>query len=136
MHRGIHYPKGQSLIEALISFIVMIPITLFAIDVICIFIASQNNEHAAQQAARAAANQRDNGGARDAAEKTISDNFQSSSVIESITLEDVSYDPDTTGNVSVTTCMAMNLPIPFPGIKNMTFRTTATAPIVAFPNPK
>lgn len=118
--------RGSSFIEAVCIAVVLIPITLAALDFITLIIANTMNDTAVKNAARAAANQSDGPAAAQAAEKAIQ-SFQKSGIIKSLKIKQLAYGKDT---VSCTTTMDVHLPMPFPGYSDLTFEATDIEPIV------
>lgn len=123
--------RGASLVEAIVGFIVIIPIGLAAVDIVSLIATSQTNEQAAEQAARAAACQRSDQGAQKAAQDSI-DQMQPNSMMCAITIDTVTYDP-AHGQVTVFTNMQVQMPIPMPFLNKVNLRASAMQPIVAFP---
>lgn len=126
--------KGTSLIESLCGAMFLIPIMLFAVDLSAIVLANQANDHLAKDAARAAANQLTQDKAKEAANKTLN-NFNKSNMITALNLDECAYDSSSTGEVTVTTNMTVNLPVPFPGFASRKFVARSVEPIVATPTP-
>jgi len=118
-------------VEAIVGFIVIIPIGLAAVDVATLISTSQSNEQVAEQAARAAACQRSEKGAQKAAEESV-EQTPTSNIITNIAVDPVKYDP-AKGEVSVTTTMHVAMPIPMPFLNQFDLRASAMQPIVAFP---
>lgn len=69
---------GQSLIETMAGFMLLIPLGLFSYDLTYILAANQNNENLAENCARAAANHNDLASAKQAALLAIEDLKKSS----------------------------------------------------------
>ncbi len=91
----------------------LIPIGLAALDLTVFVSSTQQNEQLAETAARSAATQGDESGARLVAQDAV-DHFQTSSVIQSVTLDFVKFDLGS-GLVQVGVLMDVKLPVPFPG---------------------
>ena len=123
--------RGSSLVEAIIGFVVIIPIGLAAVDVATLVSAGQTNEQVAEQAARAAACQRSVNGAQKAAEESV-EQTQTSNIITQVSLDTVNYDP-TMGQVTVSTVMQVRMPVPLPFLTTFDLKATEMQPIVAFP---
>lgn len=124
--------RGQTLIETLIGFIVLIPIGLFSINVVALVTTSQGNEQLAESAARAASTQRSATKAKDAAVETVENVFQETNVAQSALVESVDYNP-AAGQVTVTTLMNVKLPVPIPGFAETVCRASSAQPIVSIP---
>lgn len=125
--------RGQSLVETLAGFLILIPLGLFSFDLTIVLMANQTNKEIAENAARAAANQLGVAKAMQAAIGAINKAPKSSNITD-ITLLDLNYDVFA-GNVSVTTEVDVQLPVSFPGVGKINLRCTATQPIVAIPAP-
>jgi Flp pilus assembly protein TadG len=136
LRRGVHLTRlqrGQSLIETLVGFMVLIPLGLFSFDLTVLLMANQNNRQLAENAARAAANQPNSLQAIEAATGALK-GARKASAIKNATILDVTYSPGT-GQVSVTTEVDVQLPVSFPGMKTVNLRANAVQPIVAIPAP-
>jgi len=118
-------------VEAIVGFVVIIPIGLAAVDVATLISTSQSNEQVAEQAARAAACQRSKEGAQKAAEESVQQT-PTSNIISSILVDPVQYDA-TKGEVTVSTTMQVKMPIPMPFLNQFDLHASAMQPIVAFP---
>jgi Flp pilus assembly protein TadG len=123
--------RGSSLVEAIVGFIVIIPIGLAAVDVATLISSSQTNEQIAEQAARAAACQGNLLGAQKAADESLSQT-QTTAIITSVTIDPVTYDP-AQGQVTVFSNMQVRMPVPLPFLTEFDLRASAMQPIVAFP---
>lgn len=121
--------RGQSLIETLVGLAILIPLALFAIDIVALVNSSHMNEEWAETAAKAAARQAGSRMARETAEKAVMQ-VQLSQIVQSIRVAEVKFDP-AEGHVAVTTLMDVKLPISFPGFEVVTFRHQAIQPIVS-----
>jgi Tfp pilus assembly protein PilV len=124
---------GQSLIETMCAFFVLIPLGLVAIDLVAFVSSTQQNEQLAELAARAAATQFDLSGARKAAEDAV-EHFQTTAVMTSVTIDEVKFDLGS-GTCSVATLMDVRLPVPFPFFKGANCRASSLQPIVSTPAP-
>jgi Flp pilus assembly protein TadG len=125
--------RGQSLVETLAGFMVLIPLGLFSFDLTVVLMANQTNKEIAENAARAASNQLGMGKAIQAAIGAIN-KAPKSATITNITLLDCNYNVGS-GKVSVTTEIDVQLPVSFPGVGKINLRSTAIQPIVALPAP-
>ena len=125
--------RGQSLVETIAGLMVLIPLGLFSFDLTIVLMANQTNKEIAENAARAASNQLGVAKATQAAIGAINKATKTAN-ITNITLLDLSYNLGT-GNVSVTTEVDVQLPVAFPGVKQINLRYTAIEPIVAIPAP-
>jgi Flp pilus assembly protein TadG len=123
--------RGASLVEAIVGFVVIIPIGLAAVDVAVLISASQTNEQIAEQAARAAGCQRSEKGAQKAAEESVSQT-QLTNMITQLTCDPVVYDL-TSGQVTVFINMQVTMPVPMPFLNQFDLRAGSIQPIVAFP---
>lgn len=123
--------RGQSLIEAMIGFLVLIPIGLLVVDLVTVLSATQTNEQWADSAARAAACQGTMTGAEESAKKAL-ERFEPSAVMNSVQVEQVQYDP-VKGQVSVSTVMEVSVPVPFPVLNKLQCHAASVQPIVAIP---
>lgn len=125
--------RGQSLIETLAGFLILIPLGLFSFDLTVLLMANETNRQIAENAARAAANQLGLSRATQAAIGAVN-KTPKSGTITNITILDLNYDVGT-GKVSVTTEIDVQLPVTFPGVGKINLRSTAVQPIVAIPAP-
>jgi Flp pilus assembly protein TadG len=123
--------KGQSLIETMTAFFVLIPIGLVAIDVVALVSSSQQNEQLAEMAARAASTKSGLQNARDSAQDALT-RFQTNSIMYSVSLDDINYDA-AGGTVSVATVMDVRMPIPFPYFNQVNCRASSLQPLVSMP---
>lgn len=126
--------RGQTLIETLVGFIVLIPIGLFSVNVVALVTTSQGNEQLAEAAARAASTQHTALKATDAAKETLVNILQESHIVQSATVESVDYNV-AAGQVTVTTLMSVKLPVPIPGFSETVCRASSVQPIVSTPAP-
>lgn len=126
--------RGTSIIEVLIGSIFFVPIALFALNLVTIVMTTQINDHLAKDAARAAANQVSQAEAKDAALKTLSQ-FQTSSVVQKVSMEEIAYDSSSNGQVQVRTSIEVRFPVPFPGFESRKFVAQSVEPIVGTPTP-
>lgn len=122
---------GQSLVEAMIGFLVLIPIGLMVINLVTVVTATQANEQWAEAAARAAACQGTMAGAERAAQLAL-ERFKPSNVMNSVQVEKVQFDP-VNGQVSVSTVMEVSVPVPSPLLSKMQCHAASIQPIVAIP---
>ncbi len=132
LRRGTRQSLGQSLVETLAGFIILIPLGLFSYDLTYILIANQNNEKLADNAARAAANHADSSSAQQAAQKAI-DDFQQSANYDKITLTTFEFNIGNSGQVSLITQLDMKLPVAFGSWKSATISAKGVQPIVSIP---
>lgn len=126
--------KGQSLIEAMIGFMVLIPIGLAAVNVVCLVSTSQTNEQWAEIAARAAATRMDQASALKAATEALSD-LERNQIIEDVQISSTDFSL-ATGHVTVFTSMKVKLPVPIPGFSEVTCSASSIQPIVSTPAPR
>jgi Flp pilus assembly protein TadG len=131
--RLIRAEVGQSLVETLLGFVIIIPIGLASVDITAMVIANHLNEHLADSAARAAANQIDSEQARKTAQDIV-DAFNIAPPINDVNLETISYDL-AKEQVTVITSVNVNLPVPFGTNNHVLLRANAAQPIVATPAP-
>lgn len=123
--------RGQSLVEAMIGFLVLIPIGLMVVDLVTVLSATQANEQWAETAARAAACRGDMMSAKQAAEVALQ-RFQPSNVMNSIQVDQVQFDP-AKGQVTVSTIMEVTVPVPSPLLNKLQCHAASVQPIVAIP---
>lgn len=119
--------RGVSLIEAALGALILIPIALLIVDLIAIVIANSMNDTAVKNCARAGANQPNPQSAGEAADKVLA-TFQQSGIVKSLTLEDLAYTENEV--CTARTTMVVRVPVPFPGLNEITFRGMAVEPIV------
>ncbi len=124
---------GQSLIETLLGMVIIIPLGLASVDITAMVVANHLNEHLADRAARAAANQVDAAQAQTTAQKII-DSYVITSPINEVDLNNVVYDLNIE-QVTVFTSVSVNLPIPFGTTNQVVLHASSTEPIVATPAP-
>lgn len=125
--------RGQTLLEAIAGFLVIVPIGLGCFDLVAILSTTQSNEQWAELAARAAASQANALNAKQAAEHAL-ERCKLTSLIKSVNIEKVNYDLGR-GQVSVTTTMVVLMPVPMPYFGSIECHATAIQPIVATPAP-
>ncbi|CAN5237258.1 hypothetical protein BH11CYA1_BH11CYA1_42360 [soil metagenome] len=129
--RRIRGANGQTLIEAMVGFIVLIPIALFAVDVVAVMSTAQTNEQWAETAARAAGSCDCETMATNAVKNSLK-RFVPTSIISSVELEKMTFD-QINGQVTVATVMQINVPIPLPGMNHFEFRASAIQPLLGTP---
>ena len=132
-NKKIRCQSGQSLIETLTGFIVLIPLALFSFDLTCILVSSQNNERVAENAARAAANRPTALAAQQAAQQAV-DDFNQANGKDSVSLANFTYDDDN-GQVVLITQMEVKLPVPLASWSKTIVSARSILPIVALPAP-
>lgn len=120
--------SGSAFVEALGAAVVLIPIALIVLDLMVMVITNSFNDSAAKNAARAAANQKEFASAFNAADKSLKA-FKPNAIMPELKMVDMTYN-DKDGTVKVLTQMKVNLPVPFPGYQQLTFRAQALEPIV------
>ncbi|CAN5180187.1 hypothetical protein BH10CYA1_BH10CYA1_61050 [soil metagenome] len=121
--------KGVGLVETIVMAIVLIPVTLFFLDLIVLVLANSINDNACKNAARVAANQRTFDNAINASEKVVAA-YSKNSIIRSLKILTIDYDEANHTNVAVKTEMRVHMPIPFPGYSDFTFRAQDVEPIL------
>lgn len=126
--------KGQSLVEAMIGFMVLIPIGLAAVNVVCLVSTSQTNEQWAEIAARAAATRSCKAMAEKAAVEALSD-LERNQIIADVQVTNTDFNL-ATGHVAVATSMKVKLPVPIPGFSEVTCAASSIQPIVSTPAPR
>jgi len=124
-------PSAQTLIEAMVGFIVLIPIALFAVDVVALMSTAQTNEQWAETAARAAGSCSCETMAQNAVKNSLK-RFVPSSIISSVDLEKITFD-QVNGQVTVATVMQINVPIPLPWMNHFELRASAIQPLLGTP---
>src|SRR5882757_9264918 len=92
--------KGVGLVETIVMAIVLIPVTLFFLDLIVIVMANSANDGACKNATRVAANQNSGVDAVTAAEQSIKA-VRSNSIVKSIRIVTLEYDEINHTNCSV-----------------------------------
>lgn len=129
-HPNRRKTKGVGLIESIVMAIVLIPVTLFFLDLIVLVLANSINDSACKNAARVAANQRIfQPDAINAAEKVVN-SYSKNSIIRSLKILTMDYDEAGHTNVAVTTQIKVHMPIPFPGYSDFTFVAKDVEPIL------
>lgn len=117
------------MIEVMAVAMLLVPIALFMLDLLVIVAANNINDTAAKNAARAAANQSDQGAAQLAAQKAL-ETVQTSGLISKLQLDgNVQYSASKE-DVQVQTRMEVSLPVPFPGYDKIEFVAKAVEPIL------
>lgn len=119
--------RGTSLIESITVAIVLVPIALVILDLIVLVIANNMNDTAAKNAARAGANQGTGSDAVAAAKNSLS-KLGNSSIVQSIEIQNLVYQKN--DSVLCQTKMVVRLPVPFPGMSNLTFTAQDVEPIL------
>jgi hypothetical protein len=117
------------MIEAVVASFILVPIALCLLDLSVVVVANSMNDTAAKNAARAAANQADGGIAFNAANNALS-SISGSAIVKSISLLTFDYPLDQSA-VTCQTKMIVHLPVPFPGLTDITFMAQDVEPIVA-----
>jgi Flp pilus assembly protein TadG len=120
--------RGSSFIEALLGGFILIIIALALLDLIVLVSATSMNDSAAKVAARAAADQQDENGAKTAALNALGE-FKPT-MLTTISLKNVVW---TTDRVTVVTTMQVRFPVPFPGHSEQVLDSSATEPVIAAP---
>lgn len=123
--------SAQTLIEAMVGFIVLIPIALFAVDVVALLSTAQSNEQWAETAARAAGSCSSETMAQNAVKNSLK-RFVPSSIVSSLELEKITFD-QINGQVTVATVMQINVPIPLPWMNQFQLRASAIQPLLGTP---
>ncbi len=126
--------KGQTLVETMIGFVVLIPIGLAAVNVVTLVSTSQNNEQWAEIAARAAATKPDKTSALKAAQDAITE-CEVNSIVKKVQITGMNFDL-ATGHVTVNTAMQVQLPVPIPGFSEVNCSASSIQPIVSTPAPR
>jgi len=123
--------SGQTLIEAMFGFVILIPIGLAAVDVVTLMSATQTNEQWAETAARAAGSCTCENMGSTMAKKSLT-RFVPTNIISSIEMEKIKFD-EQAGQVTVSTVMQVNMPIPMPLMNRFECRASAIQPLLATP---
>lgn len=126
--------KGAGLVETIVIATVLVPVTLFFLDLIVLVMANSINDGACKNAARVAANQAAPLDAVNAIEKAIAA-YRKNSILKSIRIVRMIYDDVGYTTVSVETEVVVHLPIPFPGYNDVTFVAKDVEPILVKPTP-
>lgn len=121
--------KGVGLVESIVMAIVLIPVTLFFLDLIVVVLANWTNDSACKNAARVAANQRIGSDAISASEKAI-DAYRKNSIVKELRILTIDYDEKGHTTVAVQTELIVHLPIPFPGYSDIRFLARDVEPIL------
>lgn len=121
--------KGVGLIEAIVMAIVLIPVTLFFLDLIVLVLANWTNDAACKNAARVAANQRIGDDALRAAQNAV-DAYRKNSIVKTLRVETMDYDEAGHTKVAVQTELVVHLPVPFPGYSDIRFVAKDVEPIL------
>jgi hypothetical protein len=122
--------RGQALIEAVCTAMILIPIALCLLDIVVLVVANAMNDSCAKTAARSAANQADEVTALSAAKRAVS-SLHTSAIIKQVAMPGFFYDSGS-GKVTVQTQIEVHLPMPFPGISDLTFQAKDVEAIVNF----
>jgi hypothetical protein len=122
--------KGQVFVEVLCGMFILIPIALFALDLIVLVLGNSANDSLAKNCARAAANEQTSAKAKEAAQQVVS-HFPTSPLIEKVELDTSKMDFNSKANVTTETIVTVRIPITLPGtISKIAFRARATEPVV------
>lgn len=113
------------------GFIILIPIGLAAVDVVTLMSATQTNEQWAETAARAAGSCTCESMASNMAKKSLT-RFKPTNIISSVEMDKVKFD-EVNGQVTVSTVMQVNMPIPMPLMNRFECRASAIQPLLATP---
>jgi hypothetical protein len=127
--------SGQSLVETLVGFMLLIPIGLVSYDLTYILIACQNNEQLADNAARAAARHGDPVSAQKSVQLAI-DDFQQTANYGNVSLTDFTYNDQNNGQIYLALKMDVNIPVVFASWRTMTVNAQSVQPIVGIPAPR
>jgi Tfp pilus assembly protein PilV len=122
--------RGSTLIESVVAALILVPIALCLFDLTIVVVANSMNDSAAKNAARAAANQPDGNSAFTAATNSLNSFSASSLIVKSISIQMFDYPADQNA-VTCQTKMVVHLPVPFPGLSDITFMAQDVEPIVA-----
>lgn len=125
--------RGTSIVESALAAILLVPIALGILDLIVIVVANSMNDTACKNAARAAANQSEGSLAFNAAKKSL-ESSKASSIVKSIAFEIFDWQ-GLDGNVTCSTKMVVRLPIPFPGMQEISFVAKDVEAVVGAKNP-
>ncbi len=117
-NRAKRAAKGTSIIEAVLGIVFVVILVLFFIDVGAVVTCQTNNERMCKNAVRAASEKDTSVEAKKAADEIVK-NTQASQIFTSPKMFDFEYDPSS-GMVSAKTSAVCNLPVPVPGIANLT----------------
>lgn len=122
--------KGQVFVEVLCGMFILIPIALFALDLIVLVLGNSANDSLAKNCARAAANAQTASSAKAAAQQVVS-HFPKSPLIEKVELDTSKLTYNSKSNVTAETVITVRIPITLPGTKTkVAFRARATEPVV------
>ncbi len=125
--------KGTSIVESALAAILLVPIALAILDLIVIVVANSMNDTACKNAARAAANQSEGAQAFNAAKKSL-ESSKASTIVKSIVFEIFDWQ-GLDGNVTCSTKMVVRLPVPFPGMQEISFVAKDVEAVVGAKNP-
>lgn len=122
--------SGQVFVEVLCGMFILIPIALFALDLIVLVLGNSANDSLAKNCARAAANAQSAEKAKEAAQQVVK-NFPFSPLIEKVELDTSKLKYNAKENVTAETILTVRIPITLPGTKpKVAFRARATQPVV------
>lgn len=129
MGRSRRRTRGTSIVETAAGLFILIPVVLFLVDVAAAVLAQTANDSMCKHAARAAAEQVNQGQAQAAAQRVV-DDFPSSTIISAKQLINVNYVSNV--RVTVVTQITCTFPVPIPlgGPASWDFQTDVTEPIV------
>jgi len=127
--------RGNILIEAVIGFTLLIPLGLFAADVVVMTHTAQVNEEFAESLARLCATLMTQDNAYKACQDVIK-LYAPPNNVTSVNLEYLTFDVGLR-KVTIDTSMTYTLPVPIPGQnKAQVVEANVTQPIVSFPAPR
>jgi len=130
--------SGQSITEVLIGGMILVPIVLAITDLAVVVMGGELVNDLAKQAARGAANAKDNGEAATAV-ADVQTTFTKSPTYKNLVLKLDKYDGTYDGQTTVQASVTVVLPVPIPFLNvgpEMALKTQATESIVGIAPPR
>ncbi|HEY9756403.1 MAG TPA: hypothetical protein V6C97_14650 [Oculatellaceae cyanobacterium] len=126
--RGRH---GVSMIEAIVCLCVIVPLILFGVDVATVTCMAQVNEELSEQLARLCSTVQTQANAQKACQDVLNQ-YQKPANVSEVDLASVLFDQGLQ-QVTVSTVMNVNLPVPFLGQSSYRCTAKAMQPVISSP---
>lgn len=123
--------RGVSIVEAIIGLAVLVPLILFAVDVVVVTCMAQANEEFAEELARLCSTVQNQQNAQKACQDVLAQ-YQKPSNVKDVDLLSVKFDQGLQ-QVTISTSMNVSLPIPMLGQNSHRVNATVMQPVISFP---